>query len=167
MSKKINDKNLENFILKKIEYNFFEYKKDLVGAIKKKKLSYKKKFPANEIIVSPSDFGLHNIIKKDKKLFFFDFEYAGLDDPVKLVMDFYCHPNTKLTNIKLNKLKREIFNNNSNLYFRYNMLIKLNFIKWSCVIMNKVLNNRIHRKGDFNSVLKKSYNYFKANLDVK
>ena len=33
--------------------------------------------------------------------------------------------------------------------------------------MNKVLNNRIHRKGDFNSVLKKSYNYLKANLDVK
>ena len=69
-------------------------------------------------------------------------------------MDFYCHPNTKLTDIKLNKLKREIFNNNSNLYFRYNMLIKINFIKWSCVIMNKVLNNRSHEKGDFNSIKK-------------
>ena len=42
--------------------------------------------------MSPSDFGFHNVIKKDDFLYFIDFEYAGLDDPVKLICDFYCQP---------------------------------------------------------------------------
>lgn len=43
--------------------------------------------------VSPSDFGFHNTIRRtDGSLVFFDFEYAGWDDPAKLVCDFFCQP---------------------------------------------------------------------------
>ncbi len=43
--------------------------------------------------VSPSDFGFHNTLRRtDGSLMFFDFEYAGWDDPAKLVCDFFCQP---------------------------------------------------------------------------
>jgi thiamine kinase-like enzyme len=66
-----------------------------------------RKWPDNSIHIplereqqtlSPSDFGFHNMIrKKDGSLSFFDFEYFGWDDPVKLVSDFSFHPGMKLT----------------------------------------------------------------------
>ena len=44
-----------------------------------------------ERILSPSDFGFHNaFLTESGRLCFFDFEYAGWDDPAKLVCDFFC-----------------------------------------------------------------------------
>lgn len=46
--------------------------------------------PAQERCVSPSDFGFHNALRRpDGTVSFFDFEYAGWDDPAKLVADFF------------------------------------------------------------------------------
>ena len=43
--------------------------------------------------ISPSDFGFHNTLRRTNgSLVFFDFEYAGWDDPAKLVCDFFCQP---------------------------------------------------------------------------
>lgn len=43
--------------------------------------------------LSPSDFGFHNaLLPADGRLRFFDFEYAGWDDPAKLSCDFFCQP---------------------------------------------------------------------------
>jgi thiamine kinase-like enzyme len=40
--------------------------------------------------LSPSDFGFHNIIViSDWMLKFIHFEYAGWDDPAKMVCDFF------------------------------------------------------------------------------
>ena len=61
-----------------------------------------KKTNNDHLILSPSDFGFHNTIKS-KKLYFIDFEYFGLDDPVKLVIDFILHPGMKL-NLQLKKM---------------------------------------------------------------
>jgi aminoglycoside phosphotransferase (APT) family kinase protein len=45
----------------------------------------------------PSDFGFHNSLRKtDGSLVFFDFEYFGWDDPVKMTADFMLHPGTRL-----------------------------------------------------------------------
>jgi len=42
---------------------------------------------------SPSDFGFHNALRRSGGgLVFLDFEYFGLDDPVKLVADTLLHP---------------------------------------------------------------------------
>lgn len=42
---------------------------------------------------SPSDFGFHNALLRDSGgLCFFDFEYAGWDDPAKTIGDFLCQP---------------------------------------------------------------------------
>ena len=48
---------------------------------------------ADQRCISPSDFGFHNaLLQPDDTLKFFDFEYAGADDPAKLVCDFFCQP---------------------------------------------------------------------------
>jgi hypothetical protein len=49
--------------------------------------------PPAQRCLSPSDFGFHNaLLAADGRLRFFDFEYAGWDDPAKLVCDFFCQP---------------------------------------------------------------------------
>ncbi len=48
---------------------------------------------AGERCISPSDFGFHNsLTDANGQSVFFDFEYAGWDDPAKLVADFFCQP---------------------------------------------------------------------------
>ena len=54
---------------------------------------FSKELEPYEKIISPSDFGLHNAkIGKNGKLVFFDFEYAGWDDPAKTIADFFAQP---------------------------------------------------------------------------
>ncbi len=41
----------------------------------------------------PADFGFHNALRQaDGRIRFFDFDYFGWDDPVKLAADFVLHP---------------------------------------------------------------------------
>lgn len=42
--------------------------------------------------LSPSDFGFHNALVDGRRISFLDFEYAGRDDPAKLVCDFFAQP---------------------------------------------------------------------------
>lgn len=44
-------------------------------------------------VLSPSDFGFHNALRRPGgRLAFLDFEYAGWDDPAKLICDFFLQP---------------------------------------------------------------------------
>lgn len=42
--------------------------------------------------ISPSDFGFHNAMRTTRGVQFFDFEFAGWDDPAKLIVDFMLQP---------------------------------------------------------------------------
>ena len=58
----------------------------------------KNKISTESQTLSPSDFGIHNVIVcKDCSYAFIDFEYFGWDDPVKLISDFCFHPGTQLS----------------------------------------------------------------------
>ena len=102
--------------------------------------------------MSPSDFGFHNVIKKKKKLFFFDFEYAGMDDPVKLISDFICQPDHKLS-----KKQGQFFYNNILKIFprrkeierRLKAVIYIHRIKWCCVILSEILNKDYFERRKF------------------
>lgn len=48
--------------------------------------------PTEWICVSPSDFGFHNAIRTEYGPKFFDFEFAGFDDPAKTAVDFNLQP---------------------------------------------------------------------------
>jgi len=54
--------------------------------------------PAEHRILSPSDFGFHNALRRaDGAMIFVDFEYFGWDDPAKLCCDFCVHPGSNLS----------------------------------------------------------------------
>jgi thiamine kinase-like enzyme len=101
----------------------------------------------DDMIVSPSDFGFHNIIQSNNKFFFFDFEYAGLDDPIKLICDFYCQPNQILTQTQKKMFIRNIpFKKNSlkQLELYTKIFLPFHKLKWCCIILNEFKNENIN-----------------------
>lgn len=96
----------------------------------------------DERCISPSDFGFHNSLTgADGKTTFFDFEYAGWDDPAKLVADFFCQPDvpvslqyfggfitTVATALKL--FEPQIFS------ARCRALLPVYQVKWACILLN-------------------------------
>jgi hypothetical protein len=48
--------------------------------------------PDDQRCISPSDFGFHNAMRCQNGIRFFDFEFAGWDDPAKAVADFFLQP---------------------------------------------------------------------------
>ena len=166
-------KDFSDFLKKNLIPKFWEIKKNF--DLKVKKVLPKMKLKKEEMIISPSDFGFHNVINKNNKLFFIDFEYAGLDDPIKLICDFYCQPdqfiNTKQKKIFLETLSLKHHDSNKlNSYI--NLFLPFHRLKWCCIILNIFKDSK--RLKDMNSpkliekILKtqliKSKIYFKKNL---
>lgn len=52
---------------------------------------------SSRIFLSPSDFGFHNCIESKDGLTFIDFEYSGIDNPLKLILDFIYQPDFYIT----------------------------------------------------------------------
>lgn len=91
---------------------------------------------------SPSDFGFHNaIITEDNEFRFIDFEYAGWDDPAKLICDFFSQPRlrvppaTRPAFIAGLRLACE----DETLADRVRQLWPLYRIKWICIVLNSFL----------------------------
>lgn len=95
-----------------------------------------------ECCLSPSDFGFHNALATaDGRMIFLDFEYAGRDDPAKLVVDFYCQPAVpvppscrdrfvaKLAALPLDEAAR----------VRCRILLDVARVKWACILLNEFL----------------------------
>ena len=96
----------------------------------------------NALCVSPSDFGFHNTIVKKGKLFFVDFEYAGRDDPAKLLADFFIQPEIKVSSDYMEAFTNiafESFQDKEILFDRAIKLFPMFQIKWCCIIMNEFL----------------------------
>ena len=135
-----------NKVLKKTFKNLMSSKKktEFYKALIKKKNQKK-------LILSPSDFGFHNSIKFSKKIYFIDFEYFGIDDPVKLVIDFILHPGMSLNaEIKKKWIKENfrIFSDDKNFKKRLNFLIPFFAIRWALIVLNdyKIKNVNEHCK---------------------
>ena len=125
-------------------------KKDIFKSFSKKEI--KKKLNKKNLILSPSDFGFHNIIKKNKKLYFIDFEYAGMDDPVKLISDFICQPDCKLSKSQSFYFYKNIIKilpNKENVSKRLKAVINVHRIKWCCVILSEILNEKYFERRKF------------------
>jgi hypothetical protein len=92
--------------------------------------------------ISPSDFGFHNAIRRDDgAIAFCDFEYAGWDDPAKLVCDFFCQPAVPVAPMLFPVFAAgvaELMGEEQGVE-RYAMLLDLYRLKWICIIMNDFL----------------------------
>ncbi len=117
----------------------------------------------NERILSPSDIGFHNILKNKSTLNFIDFEYAGWDDPRKLVCDLILQPDhgiplsyySSILNFKNEFIK---FKNNK---FHEIFLLRLYRLKWLAIILNPFISSNIEllNKNKLNICNKKSFKY--------
>lgn len=96
-----------------------------------------------ERCLSPSDFGFHNALREPSgRLRFLDFEYAGWDDPAKLVCDFFCQVELPapmaMCNAMLAGLAAELGNGES-LARRVECLLPVYRVKWCCIVLNDFL----------------------------
>jgi hypothetical protein len=93
--------------------------------------------------LSPSDFGFHNaLIDEAGRLTFLDFEYAGRDDPAKLVSDFFCQPDVSvplaLHGHVIDRLAQGLGLDAAGVA-RCRLLLDAYQIKWTCIILNDFL----------------------------
>ena len=96
--------------------------------------------PTAQRCLSPSDFGFHNALQLGSaRLCYIDFEYAGWDDPAKLVCDFFCQPQVpvgfEFWDFFTDALAAGL-NDKSALPRRAKMLLPAYQIKWCCIILN-------------------------------
>ena len=105
------------------------------------------------LVLSPSDFGLHNsIVNKVGKRIFIDFEYFGYDDPVKLIADFAYHPG-----MSLNQEQERYWVDNALRIFgpdaieRFYIYKPLYGLIWVLIILNEYRNIIWSRRADSNN----------------
>lgn len=108
-------------------------------------------FTPTPTCVSPSDFGFHNAILRDDDgtLVFHDFEYAGQDDPAKLLGDFFHQPRVPappatyeafedavIGTLGLDNAQRE----------RFRALLPVYRVKWCGIVLAPLLTEAAERR---------------------
>lgn len=100
--------------------------------------------------ISPSDFGYHNaMLDKHNKLYFIDFEYAGWDDPTKMICDFFCQPEVPVPSKYFNFFVKTIVDKTSDPEkFKHGIkaLLPAYKIKWCCILLNEFLDIESNRR---------------------
>jgi hypothetical protein len=100
--------------------------------------------------LSPSDFGFHNaMIDGNKKVFFIDFEYAGWDDPAKLICDFFCQPEIPAPHEFLSAFTESVLSLMSRPDVhrrRVQLLLPVYQLKWCSILLNEFLPTGIARR---------------------
>jgi hypothetical protein len=109
----------------------------------KASLAMDKRLAADEGCLSPSDFGFHNaLVDAEGAVTFLDFEYAGRDDPAKLVSDFFCQPEVpvplSLHGHFIDRMAKGL-GLDSAAIARCRLLLDAYQIKWTCIILNDFL----------------------------
>ena len=102
--------------------------------------SLTEKLPQSQRCLSPSDFGFHNaLLERSGQLRFIDFEYAGWDDPAKLICDFFWQPQFPVSRQWAKGLIPTLMTPDfgPQLIARINLLFPVYGIKWCCLILNE------------------------------
>lgn len=95
--------------------------------------------------LSPSDFGYHNAsLRAGGEWVFFDFEYAGWDDPAKLVCDFFCQPEYPVPGEFLPFFAKRVgeilgLSKVGNFVQYCGLLCPVYRFKWCCILLNEFL----------------------------
>lgn len=97
----------------------------------------------DELVVSPSDFGFHNAIKTQRGLKFFDFEFAGWDDPLKMYFDFILQPRVPV--MKSPYSITMVIGNSVELDSeRAHLMLELLKLKWRCIVLGFLSEKRLN-----------------------
>lgn len=100
------------------------------------------KIPSRAVILSPSDFGFHNALVDGDRVTFIDFEYAGLDDPAKLVCDTFAQPDIPAPVGAFEAFARELILGLGLDEEDLERCLRLRVVyeaKWACIMLNEFL----------------------------
>ena len=99
--------------------------------------------PQEQRSLVPSDFGFHNALRRpDGTLAFFDFEYFGWDDPVKLTADVLLHPGTPIMLPQRQRFGHGaecLYGHDPTFRPRLNALYPLFGLRWALIVLNEFL----------------------------
>lgn len=104
---------------------------------------------SEEKCLSPSDFGFHNALLTPQGTFtFHDFEYAGWDDPARMVSDFFCQPELPVPLSFFEDFAQDVFTflGNREEVNKARLLLPAYRIKWCCILLNEFLTDGSHRR---------------------
>ncbi len=109
-------------------------------------------------MLSPSDFGFHNAVRRpDGSLVFVDFEHFGWDDPAKTIVDAILHPAMELSEPLARRLTRGVLHSwrsDPQLPRRVEAVYPLFGLKWCTILLNEFVADDQRRRafagGDVN-----------------
>jgi Phosphotransferase enzyme family len=98
----------------------------------------------------PSDFGFHNSLRRnDGSLAFFDFEYFGWDDPVKLTADILLHPGGALLPPQRRRFRQaaaRLYGDDPAFKRRLSAYLPLFGLRWVLILLNEFIPERWRRR---------------------
>ena len=98
----------------------------------------------------------------NKKIYYIDFEYSGIDDPAKLYSIFYLQPEFNINlNIFFKTINKVLFFKRSNNAIKRNIifLMPIIYLRWSLILLNQFLSK--------DSKTKTASDYVKPNFKNK
>ena len=120
------------------------------GFLARNQLSMDAELGPDDRILSPSDFGFHNAIRRpDGAIVFVDLEYFGWDDPAKLVSDFLLHPAMNLEEVHKKRFTTrlcEALQGRRLLAKRLPVAYALFAIKWCTILLNEFVPEHMARR---------------------
>lgn len=147
-----------------------ELYKKIIKNIDKHSFSFSHKF------LSPSDVGFHNSILIKNSLFFVDFEYAGLDNPFKMVSDFILQPRYLISKIQAKEFLNDLSFVDNEFKQKLDIIFPLFVIKWILIFYNfldprnkikykdydqiKLINKRLLNSKRYFQILKDGYEIY-------
>ena len=165
------DYDVFNFIQKQLVPKHTQIAKRTMENVNDKVLSTT--LSNQECILSPSDFGFQNTLINEDTVSFLDFEYAGWDDPAKLICDFGCHPEIPVRDEYLQTFKDSFYpwlEDAENAIRRSEILIRLYRLKWCCIMLNEFTSvgryrrNHAGERFDYDNQFQKSQKYYEKYL---
>lgn len=144
------DRQVAGFVAEELEPSWQILQGAILQQCSAANLSVSSKLKASERCLSPSDFGFHNaLLAADGRLRFFDFEYAGWDDPAKLICDFFSQPALpvplNLWEVFAGNLARTL-GQGKELLWRAKILLPAYRLKWCCIMLNEFVRGERERR---------------------
>jgi len=129
-----------DFVHQQLTPCWMTLKKDILDKLGNSGAAISELIDNNERCISPSDYGFHNsLLEQNGKLRFIDFEYAGWDDPAKMICDFFCQPEVPVSKTFLPLFENEVtqlFDKKDALKKKVSLLFPPYRIKWCCIMLN-------------------------------
>ena len=138
------------FISNEVRPLWRQMQQDITSGYERAGLALETRLHDTMHILSPSDFGFHNALRNDSgDIYFVDFEYAGWDDPAKLVGDAFNQVKVPLLADFYPTFRDAIAQWTGQAErerLRYDLLLPLYAIKWITIALNEFLPGATRRR---------------------